>query len=98
MSHHDLFDEDEQPSSPEIINQLDDLSEEVTRTPLGLRLTSNRNRRRLSTSDPFMAEKSGSNQELVKSVAEIKSMIESLCDKVDKNEKCLRELQQSCSR
>ena len=40
----------------------------------------------------------GSTEELSESISEIKSMVKMLCEKVDNNERCLRELQQVQSR
>ncbi len=52
--------------------------------------------------DLYMLESSsstlGSTEELSESIGEIKSMVKMLCEEVDKNERCLRELQQVHSR
>lgn len=62
-------------------------------TPVSVRFSNSSRGRKLDSS--VIPGEVDASHELVRSVSEIKSMVQLLCDK---NEQCLKELQQSCSR
>lgn len=91
-----FFDDEEPgPLSPEIAMQNSPHSTD-SETPMRPNKRNSCRPRELD-SDQSDAEE-GTSESISESIGEIKSLVKMLCEKVDKNDKCLKELQQAQSR